>query len=460
MLDQTKRTPAIPLTGVREQDGLLSAELYLNIEYSPLPTDEQYIDEGQAAAYYANRQSSGRQTTPQHANGQHANPQPATDNPIAHQTAPTGRMVGQFAGFTEQEQAEMLSLWARQKQPAKSAQVVAGDDWRNGGTSLDGNEMEGGMELEKEHFEPLHFLVDGLLARGQFIMLAGRPKGGKSWLVSQLAECLDLGVPFLGISTKKAKVLYIALEDGRRRLNQRFHIRKYKPTKNLAMMFKLSPIDSVGGKPGPGLDYIAHVAPLFDLIVIDTLISAMSGQADESSNQQMSPILHKLRDIAHDSDTAIVLVHHIRKPSGGAGGAGDDDIFHSIRGAGAIRGAYDVGLVLDRKKSEDEAVLHMESRDMALKPITIRQVANNGGWQHVGDEQAITNIRAGRKVVEALQKEGDGATAQELSEILGVSVSATQKQLNNAERDGLVRKESGKPDGFNHTSNRWHVVAL
>ena len=452
MLEQTKRTPVTGITGVQGQDDFLSAEFYLNMDYSTSSTNEQYIDEGQAAAYYANRKTTGQQ--PQQPPP--ATDNPTTDNPIAHQTT---RMVGQFAGFPEQEQAEMLSSWARHKPPATSSQAVAGGNWRNGGTSLSGNEVEGGMELKEEHFKPMNFLVDGLIARGQFVVLAGRPKGGKSWMVLQLAQAIDLGIPFLGIATKQAKVLYIALEDGRRRINQRFHLLKYSPTKDLAMMFKLSPIDSAGGAPGPGLDYLAHVAPLFDLIIIDTLVSAMSGQADESSNRQMPPIMHKLRDIAHDSDTAIVLVHHNRKPSSGAGGAGDEDIFHSIRGAGAIRGAYDVGLVLDRKQNEDEAVLHMESRDINLKPVTIRQAPNNGGWQHVGDEQAITNIRAGRRVIAALQKEGDGATSQQLADSLGIGISTTREQLKNAERDGIVRRESTTVAGSFKPSDVWFLVA-
>ena len=52
-------------------------------------------------------------------------------------------------------------------------------------------------------------------------MLAGRPKAGKSWLALNLAEAIANGGKVLGVDVEQGDVLYLALEDNPRRLQQR-----------------------------------------------------------------------------------------------------------------------------------------------------------------------------------------------------------------------------------------------
>ena len=47
--------------------------------------------------------------------------------------------------------------------------------------------------LLAKDFPPLVWLVPRLIAQGQLVLLGGRPKGGKSWLVLQLVQCVDTG---------------------------------------------------------------------------------------------------------------------------------------------------------------------------------------------------------------------------------------------------------------------------
>ena len=68
-------------------------------------------------------------------------------------------------------------------------------------------------ELMHQQFLPKVTLVDGLLTAGTYI-LAGTPKIGKSFFVTQLCWCVSEGVPFLGLQTHKSTVLYLALEGG------------------------------------------------------------------------------------------------------------------------------------------------------------------------------------------------------------------------------------------------------
>ena len=62
------------------------------------------------------------------------------------------------------------------------------------------------------NYPPLKFVIPGLIPVGLTI-LAGPPKGGKSWLALQIAVAADMGGEVLGICMPKLKVYYLALED-------------------------------------------------------------------------------------------------------------------------------------------------------------------------------------------------------------------------------------------------------
>lgn len=292
-------------------------------------------------------------------------------------------------------------------------------------------------DLLQREFAPLVFLVDGILAKGHLAMLGGRPKSGKTWLLLQLAQAVDTGRPFLGRTTRRGRVLYVALEDGERRISQRCRLLKWQP-EQAAVLFTIARIDGDMGA-GPGVAQLAQLAADFDLIIVDTLIAALSGRANENDNAQMGEIMNALAQIAHDSDTAVLLNHHTGKGIA-------EDVFNLLRGASALRGGYDVGMVLDRKRGEREAVLHMESRDVDLSELTIRQAESGAGWECLGDGNRIKTIRAGRAVVEAMTLHGDGMSADQLAALMDKAKATIYEQLRLAERDGLVRRQVGKSD--------------
>jgi predicted ATP-dependent serine protease len=76
-------------------------------------------------------------------------------------------------------------------------------------------------QLQHAKFPEPKILVLGLLVEGCAI-LAGRPKIGKSWLALDIAIAVAMGGTCLsGRQCKQGDVLYLALEDGDRRLQKR-----------------------------------------------------------------------------------------------------------------------------------------------------------------------------------------------------------------------------------------------
>lgn len=77
-------------------------------------------------------------------------------------------------------------------------------------------------ELQKANFPATKYLVEDLLPEGVSI-LAAAPKSGKSWFVLLLGLKIAAGERFFQRRTKQVGVLYLSLEDTKRRLQERMN---------------------------------------------------------------------------------------------------------------------------------------------------------------------------------------------------------------------------------------------
>lgn len=339
-------------------------------------------------------------------------------------------------------------LWQRLSEGERAA-LLAQYAARHPGAMIAPLIIESFAALVAQNFPPLPFLVEGLIPAGQLVMLGGRGKSGKSWLVLQLIAAVDGGGQFIGRATRRGKVLYLALEDGRRRMNQRPRIMRWEPSSSVDIAFKVD-------KFGAGGEGLAHLRQAiadkgYDLVVVDTLVKTLPATADENNNPQMAAIGNDLAEMAHESGACILVVHHTSKQQ-------VENPFDGLRGASAIRDAYDVGLMLIRKHGEKEATLHAEARDFDPADITIRQADNGAGWEYVGDAAAGVAIRAGRVGVADLLAAGDGSTVADIVLITGKSEQAVRSALKTAEKYGYVTHTRDRVEGTRQYFDRWHLT--
>jgi hypothetical protein len=90
-----------------------------------------------------------------------------------------------------------------------------------------------GTELLTMEIPPIRWAIKGIMAEGVSI-LAGKPKHGKSILALNICLSVALGTKALGFSeTTKGAVLYLALEDTKRRLQGRIRDMISEPDKDL-----------------------------------------------------------------------------------------------------------------------------------------------------------------------------------------------------------------------------------
>ncbi len=77
-------------------------------------------------------------------------------------------------------------------------------------------------ELYENIYDRKPPIIDGLLYSGTYLFV-GAPKVGKSFFMLQLAYHISTGTPLWSYSVNKGTVLYLALEDDYRRLQERLY---------------------------------------------------------------------------------------------------------------------------------------------------------------------------------------------------------------------------------------------
>lgn len=209
-------------------------------------------------------------------------------------------------------------------------------------------------ELFNTQYQSKRLLIDGLLYPGTYIF-AGAPKLGKSFLMVQIAYHISAGKPLWGFPARKSTVLYLALEDDYRRLQERLY-RMFGTDSTENLFFSVS-----AGQLGKGLDeqlarfVVEH--PDTKLIIIDTLQKVREVGGDNYSYANDYQIMARLKSFADAHGICLLLVHHTRKQTA-------DDRFDMISGTSGLLGAADGGFLLYKeKRTSNAATLEVSGRD-------------------------------------------------------------------------------------------------
>lgn len=266
-------------------------------------------------------------------------------------------------------------------------------------------------DLQRMTFAAPRAYVDGLILEGLTI-LGGKPKLGKSWLALGLAVAVASGGVALDNRDRQVepgRVLYLALEDGRQRLQRRLKaILGDEPWPVGLQLATAWPRLAVGG-----LDRLAdHVRDGgFDVVVIDTLAKVRSAKSGRDSYQEDSDALGAVHDIARDRPgLAVVVVHHNRKDDH------PDDYIDALSGTTGITGVVDHIAVLQRGRGEADAVLRFTSRDAEEHDLALG--FSDGLWTELGSAADYQRSKARRGVLEALATLNGRASLTEIAEIV------------------------------------------
>jgi RecA-family ATPase len=226
----------------------------------------------------------------------------------------------------------------------------------------------------------------------------GKSKRGKSWLIFDLAIALAVGRAGFRHFPCPAPmpVLYLALEDGRARLQSR--AKAIQPNLTTANDFHLRysfPPLVQGGIEALHAEISRY---RYGLVIIDVLAKLETSAAGKSERgyHDVYDMFTPLQELRKQHPFCLAMLTHLRKQEA-------DDVFDALLGSVAYQGAQDVLWVLERKPKDDYAFLHIRDKDAEEKTIALRFI--DGHWQYIGEGEEYEVSRDQRKIVKILADE-------------------------------------------------------
>jgi len=202
-------------------------------------------------------------------------------------------------------------------------------------------------ELLDEVDEEVPQLVDGLIGRGSTVLVAAKPKVGKTSFLLNVALNVARGTPFLGRPVCQGPVLYVALEGNRaewRRVLRAMGAAKGDPL----FLF-------VGQAPQDALRWLREHAEKHKpaLIIVDTF-QRLTRLKDLNDYAAVTNASEPIVEIAQTLNAALLLAHHAKKNS-------DGDDGDSVLGSTALYGFVDT-LISLKKGAEGRRTLKTSQR--------------------------------------------------------------------------------------------------
>jgi hypothetical protein len=291
------------------------------------------------------------------------------------------------------------------------------------------------QKLCDERFPEVKYVTPGIFPEG-VILLASRPKLGKSWLLLQITTAIASGTVTLVASDHPVQgdVLYLALEDTPRRLQRRltkyFGAQRETWPKRLALFTTWRRLDQ------GGLDdlreWCRSVAKP-TLIAIDTLKKVRPPKRNKQSDYDADyEACEGLMEVAKEfPGLSIIVAHHDRKMDA-------EDVFDTVSGTLGLTGGVDTIALL--KRSSKGTTLHAEGRDLVdavEKAVSFDRETCR--WMILGEAVEVQRSGERARVLAALVDLPDGLTVLEIQAAAQLhNRGATDMLLSRMAQDGDI----------------------
>jgi RecA-family ATPase len=216
------------------------------------------------------------------------------------------------------------------------------------------------QELYQDIYSKKPPVIEGLLYQGTYLFV-GSPKIGKSFFMAQLAYHVSTGTPLWDYPVKKGTVLYLALEDDYRRLQERmYRMFGTDGTENLYFSVSSKPL---GNGLTDQLSGFIREHPDTMLVIIDTLQKIREVDSDSYSYAKDYEIINQLKQFSDSWGICLLLVHHTRKQK-------SSDNFDMISGTNGLLGCADGAFMLYKEtRTSNKATLEISGRDQQDQKI-------------------------------------------------------------------------------------------
>jgi hypothetical protein len=284
-----------------------------------------------------------------------------------------------------------------------------------------------------ENFQPLRWVVPDIIPEGLALLVA-KPKIGKTWLAMDFALSVSMGGCSMGeIECEQGDVLFLALEDNRRRLKRRYD----QLLPNSAKPARLSEAVESRRIDKGLIDQIRRWIMSVErprLVIIDTLQMIRPVAIDKRPVFQAEyEILAPLRTLAHEFSIAILVVHHMRKSDA-------EDILDTVSGTLGLNAAADTIVALGREKTG--FVMVARGRDVDGFEKAMKFAA--GRWTIEGNADTVRHTKERQLVLDLLGKADEAMSAGDVATQTGQKPDAARKMLDRLAQAGDVRKAGAR----------------
>jgi hypothetical protein len=280
--------------------------------------------------------------------------------------------------------------------------------------------------------EPPQMLVQRIFPDHSLVLLAGKPKCGKSLAALDLADAVCTGKAVWGLFdvNRPGPVLYLGMEDGKYEIANRLLKRGMRPgdERGLYICPERFPLGTHAGvQQLKALLKDEEIAPV--LAIVDTAAEAL-GIADWSNRGEVADKMRTLREFCREVCSVLVIAHN-RK-------AAAEDSGDEIAGTNAFTGAADGWLSVTKVEKakeyhrltikadgrggmRDEFVLQMDFDTTRFHALTEEELQDQAK-----KEQASIRKSKYEAVGAATEVSDKGATVGQISETIGEEIRNTQ----------------------------------
>jgi hypothetical protein len=290
-------------------------------------------------------------------------------------------------------------------------------------------------ELMAATFPPARFAVPGLIPDG-LTFFAGAPKLGKSWLALGLGIAIATGGRALGsIEVDPGEVLYLALEDSPRRLQERLSmvLGSDAPPRGLHFETVWPRMGSGGAEAIEG--WIGE-HPEARVVIVDVFTRIRAPEVKRSDLYRADyEAATELQTIATRTGVAIVAIYHTRKTEA-------PDFVAMMSGTFGLAAGADTVLVARRGRGEADATLYATGRDITEQELALRFSPEAQTWAILGDAAVYNLGETRRELLEAVRVHGE-LTPKTAAEVTTIDYKLAKVTLWRMANDGQLTADHG-----------------
>lgn len=280
------------------------------------------------------------------------------------------------------------------------------------------------------------FVVPRLLPEG-LTVFGGRPKLGKSFAALQLAIAVASGESFLGAKAAQGSVLYLALEDSPRRIQDRLRAQRCPSSVGgrLHFEFRWNLLNDSGAELLA--ERVEALRPR--LVVIDTISRVLPAKANQLKVEDMTVAFGGLQRMALHFNASVLLVEHLRKNDK------TKDPVTDILGSTGKAAVADTIWGLYRERGQQAAQLVSTGRDIEGGELSLEFDGETCTWTVSSGSvhgAPAPDTDAQRRVLATLAEFGQPMTAKQLGALTKRDIRGIRKVANSMCDRGQLRQTS------------------